>query len=119
MSGLLAALFPQVWLGLFSNDDEVVRLGTLYLQIAGPIYGWYGLGLALHSAMQGFGSVVLIVAANGMRHLASAAGALIAIYWFAFGAIGFFAAIAIGFCAFAAMAVSLMVRTRPPVGSST
>jgi hypothetical protein len=64
--------------------------------------------------MQGFGSVVLIVAANGMRLLASAAGALIAIYWFGFGAIGFFAAVAIGFCAFAAMAVSLMLRVKEP-----
>jgi Na+-driven multidrug efflux pump len=117
MIGLLAALFPQVWLGLFSNDDDVIRVGTLYLQIAGPIYGCYGLGLALHSAMQGFGSVVLIVAANGMRLLASAAGALIAIYWFGFGAIGFFAAVAIGFCAFAAMAVSLMLRVKEPAAT--
>ena len=49
-----------------------------------------------------------------MRLLASAAGALIAIYWFGFGAIGFFAAVAIGFCAFAAMAVSLMLRVKEP-----
>ena len=88
--GLLAALFPEMWLGLFSSDEDVIRVGTWYLQIVGPIYGCYGLGLALHSAMQGFGSVVLIVMANGVRLLASAAGALIAIYWFDLGAIGFF-----------------------------
>jgi hypothetical protein len=62
----------------------------------------------------GFGSVVPIVLANGIRLLASAAGALIAIYWFGLGAIGFFAAVAIGFCAFAAMAVSVMFRVREP-----
>ncbi len=46
--GLFAALFPQVWLGLFSSDEEGIRVGTWYLQIVGPIYGCYGLGLALH-----------------------------------------------------------------------
>ena len=111
--GLFAALFPEIWLGLFSTDAEVIRIGTLYLQIVGPIYGFYGLGIALHFAMQGFGRVVLIVAANGVRLLASAGGALIGIYWFDLGAIGFFVAVAIGFCAFAAMAVSIMLRVKP------
>ena len=112
--GLLAALFPEMWLGLFSNDEKVIRIGTWYLHTVGPIYGCYGLGLALHSAMQGFGSVVLIVAANGVRLLASAGGALLAIYWLDLGTIGFFVAVAIGFCAFAAMAVSIMFRVKAP-----
>jgi putative MATE family efflux protein len=112
--GLLAALFPEVWLGLFSDDEEVIRIGSWYLRIVGPIYGCYGLGMALFSAMQGFGSVVLIVVANGVRLLASAVGALIAIYWFDLGAIGFFVAVGIGFCAFAAMAASIMLKVREP-----
>jgi putative MATE family efflux protein len=116
--GLIAAVFPGVWLGLFSNGEEVIRVGTWYLQIAGPIYGFYGLGMALHSAMQGLGSVVLIVLANGVRLLASAAGALIAIYWLDLGAIGFFVAVAIGFCAFAAMAVSIMLRVKEPADTA-
>jgi putative MATE family efflux protein len=115
--GLLAALFPEMWLGLFSNDEEVTRIGTWYLQTAGPIYGCYGLGLALHSAMQGFGSVVLIVAANGVRLLASAGGALLSIYWLDLGTIGFFVAVAIGFCAFAAMAVSIVLKMKVPAAS--
>jgi Na+-driven multidrug efflux pump len=116
--GLIAAVFPGAWLGLFSNGEEVIRVGTWYLQIAGPIYGFYGLGMALHSAMQGLGSVVLIVLANGIRLLASAAGALIAIYCLDLGAIGFFVAVAIGFCAFAAMAVSIMLRVKEPADSA-
>jgi Zn-dependent M32 family carboxypeptidase len=71
----------------------------------------------------GFGSVVPIVLANGIRLLASAAGALIAIHWFGLGAIGFFAAVAIGFCAFAAMAVSIMqgegARSDPTMKTGT
>lgn len=115
--GLFAALFPQISFGLLSTDAEVIHVGTLYLQIVGPIYGFYGLGIALHFAMQGFGSVVLIVVANGVPLLASAGGALIAIYWFDLGAIGFFLAVAIGFCAFAAMAVSIMLRVTEPANT--
>ena len=112
--GLIAALFPRMWLGLFSNDAEIIRVGVWYLHILGPIYGFYGLGMALHSAMQGFGNVVLIVTANGVRLLASAGGALLAIYWLDLGVIGFFSAVAIGFVAYAIMAVSLMLRVRLP-----
>jgi len=42
--GMVVALFPGMWMGLFSNDEQVVRLGSSYLQIMGPIYGFYGLG---------------------------------------------------------------------------
>src|SRR5258706_11891370 len=119
--GLVAAFFPEMWLGLFSSDEEVIRVGTWYLKIVGPIYGFYGLGLALHSAMQGFGSVMVIVVANAVRLLLSAGGALLAIYWLDLGAIGFFFAVAIGFCAFALMARSVnlwrsgsVTRTRRP-----
>ena len=64
--------------------------------------------------MQGFGSVLLIVVANGVRLLASAGGASLAIYWFDLGAVGFFVAVAVGFFAFAAMAVSIMLSVREP-----
>jgi Na+-driven multidrug efflux pump len=115
--GLLAAFFPELWLSLFSNDQEVIRLGTRYLHIVGPVYGLYGFGLALHSAMQGFGNVMLIVMANGVRLLASTGGALLAIYWFDLGAVRFFGAVALGFLAFAAMAASIMLRVRDPAAA--
>ena len=67
-------------MGLFSDDQEIVRLGTWYLRIVGPIYGLYGLGMALYFATQGFGSVIWTVTANAVRLLASAGFALIAIY---------------------------------------
>jgi hypothetical protein len=35
-------------MGLFSSDDEIVRVGDAYLQIVGPAYGFYGLGMALY-----------------------------------------------------------------------
>lgn len=108
--GLAVALFPEIWMGLFSNDEQIVRLGTRYLQIVAPIYGFYGLGMALFFVTQGVGSNVWTMIANAVRLLASAMGGLIAIYWMDLGAIGFFIAIAGGFCAYAALAAGAMLR---------
>ncbi len=42
--GLVVAMRPSIWLGLFSNDAEVARLGAMYLRIVGPVYVCFGLG---------------------------------------------------------------------------
>jgi len=112
--GLMVACFPRLWMGLFSNDEEVVRLGAAYLTIAGPVYGLYGLGMGLFSATQGFGSVVLTVAANAARLLASAGGGLIAVYWLDLGATGFFAGVAFGFCAYAVLNACAVFAVKSP-----
>ena len=52
--------------------------------------------------------------ANAVRMVASAAGGLVAIYWFDLGVAGFFAAVAAGFCVYAAMLVYAVVRISPP-----
>jgi Na+-driven multidrug efflux pump len=51
--GLIAALWPHAWLALFSLDPDVIETGSAYLQIVGPTYGFFGLGLALYFASQG------------------------------------------------------------------
>src|SRR5262249_54171751 len=53
--GLVVAVDPGLWLGLFSNDAEVARVGDLYLRIVGPAYVCFGLGLALFFVAQGLG----------------------------------------------------------------
>lgn len=53
--GLCAALWPQQWIMLFSADPETVAVGSSYLRIVGPSFGFFGLGLALHFASQGAG----------------------------------------------------------------
>lgn len=45
--GLIVAVQPSIWLGLFSTDAEVARLGATYLRIVGPVYVCFGLGLGL------------------------------------------------------------------------
>lgn len=75
--GLFAAAFPALWMGVFTSDPEIIRLGTQYLQITGPIYGFFGFGIALFFAAQGFGSVIWNVVANAIRLVASAVCALV------------------------------------------
>jgi Na+-driven multidrug efflux pump len=115
--GLIVALFPASWMRLFTSDGEIVRIGTLYLQIVGPIYGLYGLGMALYFATQGFGSVIWTVTANAVRLLANTGCALVAIYWLDLGAIGFFIAITIGFCAYAALTAAAIFRVKGPAAT--
>jgi putative MATE family efflux protein len=112
--GLVVAVFPNLWMGLFSTDEAIVRLGAAYLLIVGPIYGCYGLGMGLFSATQGFGSVVATVTANAVRLSVSAGGGLIAISWFGLGPTGFFAAIALGFITYAALSALAVLRVKSP-----
>jgi Na+-driven multidrug efflux pump len=111
---LIVALLPGLWMGLFSDNDEIIRFGTEYLRIVGPIYGFYGLGMALFFATQGFGSVILTVTANALRLLVSAGGAVGAIYWLGFGATGLFIAVAFGFVVYAALTAWAVLRVKGP-----
>ncbi len=71
--GLLAAAFPHAWLTLFDHDLAMLDAGTRYLHAVGPVYGLFGLGLALYFASQGAGRLVWPLIANFAR-LAIAAG---------------------------------------------
>jgi Na+-driven multidrug efflux pump len=42
---------------LFGSDPGMIEIGTRYLQIVGPVYGFFGGGLALYFASQGAGRV--------------------------------------------------------------
>jgi Na+-driven multidrug efflux pump len=65
--GLLAAIFPSAWLGLFSTDPEVLAAGARYLTMVGPVYGFFGVGLALYFASQGAGRLRWPVVASVVR----------------------------------------------------
>jgi putative MATE family efflux protein len=115
--GLIVAVYPGAWMGLFSDDDEIVRLGASYLRIVGPIYAFYGLGLGLFFVAQGFGRAVEATTANAARVVASACGGLVAIYWLDLGAIGFFAAVAAGFCLYAGLTAHAVLKMKSPAAA--
>jgi putative MATE family efflux protein len=53
--GIFAALFPALWIGLFSRDPAVIETGSTYLRIVAPIYGAIGITFILSFASQGGG----------------------------------------------------------------
>jgi Na+-driven multidrug efflux pump len=71
--GAVAAAYPRAWLSLFDNDPAMLAAGTAYLQTVGPFYAFFGLGLGLYFAFQGFGRLRWAVLANFTR-LAIAVG---------------------------------------------
>ncbi len=78
-AGLLAAIFPHAWLSLFDTDPAMLQTGTLYLQVVGPLYGFFGLGLVLYFASQGAGRLAWPVAAQFLRLVVAAGGSAIAL----------------------------------------
>jgi putative MATE family efflux protein len=77
--GILAALFPHAWLGLFTADPAVLAAGTRYLTIVGPFYGFFGAGLALYFASQGAGRLLWPLCAGFTRLVVAGAGGWLAV----------------------------------------
>jgi Na+-driven multidrug efflux pump len=98
--GLVAAVFPSAWLGLFSTDPEVLAAGSRYLNIVGPVYGFFGLGLALYFASQGAGRLSWPLIAGFARLLVAALGGWVAIHYFGAGLSGLFIAMALALVVF-------------------
>jgi Na+-driven multidrug efflux pump len=65
--GLAAATFPHVWLGLFSDETQVLSMGETYLRKVAPAYGAVGIGMALYFASQGAKRVLWPVLAGTAR----------------------------------------------------
>ena len=72
--GLLAAIFPGAWLGLFGTDPAMVASGTAYLRSVGPAYGFFGGGLALYFASQGAGRLLWPLLAGLVRVVVAVGG---------------------------------------------
>ena len=69
MVGLGVALFPDLWVRVFTRDPQVLGYGRLFLQWAGPGFAFFGIGLTLYFASQGAGRMAAPVFAATMRLL--------------------------------------------------
>jgi putative MATE family efflux protein len=97
--GLGAALAPRAWLSLFDTAPEMIDAGTRYLQVVGPVYGLFGLGMALYFASQGAGRLLWPLLANFTRLVIAGAGGYLALRLTG-SLTGVFAALAVALCAF-------------------
>jgi putative MATE family efflux protein len=95
--GLVAAVFPRAWLGLFTADERVLAIGATYLHVVGPTFGFFGLGLALYFAAQGAGQMGWALAAGAGRVALGAGGGWVAVTWLGLGVEWLFAAVALAF----------------------
>ena len=77
--GVAAALFPAAWLGLFGDDPTMLAVGTQYLRIVGPFYGFFGGGMALYFASQGAGRLTWPLLAGLLRLAIAVAGGWLAL----------------------------------------
>lgn len=64
---MIVAIFPTLWLGLFSDDPDVFRVGGLYLHVVAPTYLCFGMGLGLFFVSQGLGRGAAAAGANAVR----------------------------------------------------
>jgi putative MATE family efflux protein len=107
--GLTFALFPRAWMGLFTTDPAVIAVGTSYLRVVGPAYGFFGVGLALYFASQGAGRLAWPLLAGFLRLVLAAAGGWLATRWLGGGPEALFVAIALALVAMGVM-VALPIR---------
>src|SRR2546427_5984134 len=98
--GLAAALFPGVWMSLFTRAPAVVAAGSAYLRVVGPTYGFFGLGLALYFASQGAGRLLWPLLAGFTRLVLAAVGGWVAIHWLGGGLAALSTVMALAFVTF-------------------
>jgi Na+-driven multidrug efflux pump len=93
--GLLVAVFPDLWLGMFLDPSNTAALdaGRSYFRLVAPFYAFFGLGLALYFASQGAGRMIWPVISSLSRMAVALALALILTTYTSMGVDGIFAAI--------------------------
>lgn len=83
--GLVFAIWPQLWLGLFSSDPEVLAQGAVYLHITGIFYPAMAVAFILSFAAQGAGHSLWPAVGVSARFLVSTGLGWIAIDWLGLG----------------------------------
>ncbi len=97
--GGTVALYPALWIRVFSDDAQVLEIGSLYMRIVAPLYPLFGAGLSLYFASQGAGRMLMPVLAGTLRlALVVAGGAIVMRYGGPLAAL--FAVIAFGLAVF-------------------
>jgi putative MATE family efflux protein len=98
--GVWGALFPSIWLGLFTTEPAVIAAGSAYLRIVGPVYGFFGVGLALYFASQGAGRLRWPIIASVVRLAVAVGGAWLCGLVLGGGVTAVFAAMAVSLVLF-------------------
>jgi Na+-driven multidrug efflux pump len=107
--GLIAAAFPQAWLGIFSQDPSVLQVGAEYLHRVGPFFGFFGIGYALYCVGQATRRMKASVFAALLRAAIAVLGGL-AVVWLKADVTWNFIAVASGMAAFGLFALPPLIN---------
>ena len=107
--GLVLAIWPQIWVGIFTDDPATFATGASYLRTAGPAYVFQGLGLSLYFASQGARAVLWPVIGVCVRFAIAVGGGAAAVSLFGLGPRAVFACIAAGIAAYG-LTTALAIR---------
>ena len=115
--GSLIAMFPDLWVNIFTHDPGVRAASRQYLATAGPMYAFIGLAMSMYFSSQGAAKVVGPVLAQSARLLFIALGG----WWLSTHnatAANFFALAAASMGVLGVLSASSVVLTRwgPKVG---
>ncbi|HVG50334.1 MAG TPA: MATE family efflux transporter, partial [Xanthobacteraceae bacterium] len=106
--GAAVAMFPQVWVGLFSSDPVVVATGTQYLRIVAPFYGFFGIGMMIYFASQGADRVAIPFFGGLGRLVLAGFGGWIVAAKFGIGLSSLFAIVAASYALYALVCIAGM-----------
>jgi putative MATE family efflux protein len=110
--GIVVALVPMLWVGLFSHDADVVAAASTYLRIVAPFYGLFGFAFIITFAAQGAGHVFWPFVAVALRLAIAAGGSWIAVTQFGVGMAGLSVLIVFGYLAYAGGCAMALVSRR-------
>ncbi len=75
--GMLLALFPELWVSIFTDAPGVRTAASTYLHFVGPVFAFFGLSLALYFSAQGAGRIGGPLLAGTLRLAVVGIGGLI------------------------------------------
>ena len=106
--GIGLALFPELWIPIFSQDHTVQAVARQYIQIVGPCFAFQGLGLSLYFASLGAGAMLWPIVALVLRVILAVGGALVLINITTWGLAGVFYAASFGMMIYGVIMISAL-----------
>jgi putative MATE family efflux protein len=88
--GLILALTPDIWIRVFTADQETLMVTKQYIQILGVCYLFQGFGLSLYFASQGSNAMKWPIVITALRFVVFTVAALVSVYWLSTGIAGIF-----------------------------
>jgi len=109
--GWTVAIYPPIWIHIFSDDAAVIDIGSTYMRIVAPLYPLFGAGMALYFASQGSGQMLKPVLVGTTRLVLVVAGGVL-VMQFGGPLAALFGVIAIGLAVFGGLTAYVVHKAR-------